>query len=76
MAAQGRSLLLSQGTARRKAGGNPSAGLALQEQLPDWLLERLEVFRRVLQTLTVELKGASDAIAALAPAPGPKDWAG
>ena len=48
----------------------------MQKQLPDWLLERLEVFRRVLQTLTVELSRASDAIAALAPAHRPKGLGG
>jgi len=74
--AQGRSLLLSQGYREKKGWWEPRRWLALQEQLPDWLLDRLEVFRRVLQSLTVELNGASDAIAALAPVRRPKGLGG
>lgn len=74
--AQGRSLLLSQGYREKKGWWEPKRWLALQEHLPDWLLERLDVFRRVLQTLTVELNAASDGIAALAPARRPKGLGG
>jgi transposase len=74
--AQGRSLLLSQGYREKKGWWEPRRWLALQEHLPDWLLERLEVFRRVLQSLTVELYAASDAIAALAPVRRPKGLGG
>jgi transposase len=74
--AQGRSLLLSQGYREKKGWWEPKRWLAIQEQLPRWLLERLEVFRRVLQTLVIELEAASDAIAALAPAQRPKGLGG
>lgn len=76
VAAQGRGLLLSQGH-REKAGwwaGRRWA--ALQARIPAWLVTRLEVFRRVLTTLTTELEAATETLAAAAPALRPKGLGG
>lgn len=74
--AQGRSLLLSQGYREKKGWWEAKRWALLAERLPDWLIERLEVFRRVLQTLTAELKAASHAIEVQAPARRPKGLGG
>ena len=74
--AQGRGLLLSQGYREKKGWWEPKRWSALQEQLPDWLVERLEVFRRLLQGLMSELKAATDAISAAAPKLRPKGLGG
>jgi transposase len=74
--AQGGSLLLSQGFRAPKGWWEARRWEPLQKQLPDWLVQRLEVFRRVLDSLSRELKAASDAIAALAPAQRPKGLGG
>ena len=76
VAAQGRGLLLSQGH-REKAGwwiGRRWEDLKLQ--LPAWLVTRLEVFRRVLATLTAELGTATKALEAAAPELRPKGLGG
>lgn len=76
VSAQGRSLLLSQGYREKKGWWEAKRWAALQDQLPGWLLERLEVFRRLLQTLITELNAASDAISAAAPKVRPKGLGG
>jgi transposase len=48
----------------------------LHSQLPGWLAERLEVFRRVLATLTVELAAATSVLEKAAPAALPKGLGG
>ncbi len=48
----------------------------MQVQLPAWLDERLEVFRRLLAVLTVELDAATAALEAAAPAVRPKGLGG
>jgi transposase len=70
--AQGRSLLLSQGYREKKGWWEPKRWRALQDTVPAWLLERLEVFRRVLQTLTAELAALTTSISAAAAASRPK----
>jgi transposase len=74
--AQGRSLLLSQGYRAKKGWWEEPRWALLQARLPAWLQERLEVFRRVLQTLVVELEGATAALAGAAPQVRPKGLGG
>jgi len=76
LASQGRGLLLSQGYRERKRWWQAQRWSDLQAQLPAWLVERLEVFRRVLATLQQELVSASAALAAAAPALRPKGLGG
>jgi transposase len=74
--AQGRGLLLSQGYQEKKGWWEPKRWAALQERLPAWLVERLEVFRRVLQLLTSQLSALTCAISAAAPKVRPKGLGG
>jgi transposase len=76
VAAQGRSLLLTQGQRERKGWWEVRRWTKLQAQLPDWLAERLECFRRVLATLTAELDAATTALEQAAPARRPKGLGG
>lgn len=76
LAAQGRGLLLSQGHREKAGWWTPRRWDDLKDRLPDWLLTRLEVFRRVLATLTAELATATQALAAAAPAVRPKGLGG
>jgi len=76
IASQGRSLLLSQGYRERRGWWECPRWLALQVKLPFNLVERLEVFRRVLETLTRELDAATTRLAAAAPAQRPKGLGG
>jgi len=76
LAAQGRSLLLTQGY-REKAGWWAGRRWAeLNPKLPAWLRPRLDVLRRVLATLTAELAAATTALEASAPAQRPKGLGG
>ena len=72
IAAQGRGLLLSQGYRQRKSWWQEPLWERLKGQLPGWLVERLEVFRRVLEGLQRELEAASRALEEAAPAQLPK----
>ena len=76
VAAQGRGLLLTQG--QREKGGWWREGRweKLQEKLPALLVERLEVFRRVLSTLSAELEALTAALEKAAPAVRPKGLGG
>jgi transposase len=76
MAAQGRSLLLTQGYREKKSWWQTPRWDKLRAKLPAWLLTRLEVFRRVLAVLTVELDAASLALETAAPAARPKGLGG
>ena len=76
VAAQGRSLLLSQGYHEKNAWWQEKRWEKLQARLPAWLSERLEVFRRLLAPLTAELESATQAVAARAPALRPKGLGG
>jgi transposase len=76
VAAQGRGLLLTQGHREKKSWWQKRRWEELQSKLPGWLLERLEVFRRVLQGLTAELKLAGAILEAAAPAQRPKGLGG
>jgi len=76
LAAQGRSLLLTQGHREKKGWWLRGRWADLSVQLPAWLVERLEVFRRLLATLTEALDTASAALEATAPAVRPKGLGG
>lgn len=76
VAAQGRSLLLTQGWREKKGWWTQRRWEDLQMQLPVWLLQRLEIFRRVLATLTSELDTATTALEQAAPALRPKGLGG
>ncbi len=55
VAAQGRSLLLTQGQREKKGWWEERRWAKLKRNLPVWLVVRLECFRRLLATLTTEL---------------------
>jgi transposase len=76
VAAQGRGLLLTQGYREKKGWWEATRWEKLQAQLPAWLFQRLEVFRRVLATLTTELDAATTALEAAAPVTRPKGLGG
>ena len=76
VAAQGRSLLLTQGQREKKGWWEDRRWSKLKLKLPVWLVERLECFHRVLSTLTAELDAATAALEAAAPALRPKGLGG
>jgi transposase len=76
VAAQGRALLLTQGHRERRGWWEKRRWQELQLRLPVWLVERLEVFRRVLERLNAELDAATTALEAAAPARRPKGLGG
>jgi transposase len=76
VAAQGRGLLLTQGWREKKGWWEEKRWEKLRAKLPAWLAGRLEVFRRVLATLTAELDTATTALEAAAPAVRPKGLGG
>jgi transposase len=76
VAAQGRGLLLTQGWREKKGWWEATRWAKLHVRLPAWLVERLEVFRRLLATLTSELDLATRALEAAAPAVRPKGLGG
>jgi transposase len=76
VAAQGRSLLLSQGHREKRSWWQARRWQRLQSQVAGWLLERLDVFRRILERLTAELATATRALENAAPAVRPKGLGG
>lgn len=76
LAAQGRSLLLTQGQREKKGWWEPKRWQILHVKLPVWLVERLEVFRRLLAVLNTELAAATLALEKAAPALRPKGLGG
>ena len=76
LAAQGRSLLLTQGRREKRGWWQGRRWEVLHVSLPVWLVERLEVFRRLLATLTAELDAATFALEAVAPDARPKGLGG
>ena len=72
VAAQGRSLLLSQGYREKRGWWHARRWHRLQTEVADWLVERLDVFRRILEQLTAELDTATVALENAAPAVRPK----
>lgn len=76
VAAQGRSLLLTQGYREKKGWWEAKRWEQLHVPLPAWLVERLEVFRRVLATLIAERDAATTALEKAAPTVRPKGLGG
>ena len=76
LAAQGRSLLLTQGYRERKGWWEERRWEKLHLSVPAWLVERLEVFRRLLAKLTSELDIATAALEQAAPTARPKGLGG
>jgi len=76
VAAQGRGLLLTQGHREKKGWWEEKRWEKMCVRLPAWLVERLEVFRRLLATLTTELDAATSALEAAAPVTRPKGLGG
>lgn len=76
VSAQGRALLLTQGYRERGGWWRGKRWEVLAQRLPGWLAERLEVFRRILATLTEELKRAGHELEGAAPAGRPKGLGG
>jgi transposase len=76
LAAQGRSLLMTQGYRAKRGWWGVKRWAELAVKLPVWLAQRLEVFRRLLTTLTGELDAATAALEAAAPAVRPKGLGG
>ena len=76
VAAQGRSLLLTQGHREKKSWWEDDRWEEVRFKVPAWLVERLQVFRRLLAILTAELKAATVALEAAAPAARPKGLGG
>jgi transposase len=76
MAVQGRGLLLTQGYRESKGWWQGRRWEKLQTQLPAWLIERLEVFRRLLDSLTAQLHTATAALEEVAPGLRPKGLGG
>ncbi|NOS70420.1 MAG: IS110 family transposase, partial [Verrucomicrobia bacterium] len=76
VAAQGRSLLLTQGQREKGGWWEDKRWERLKLKLPAWLVERLECFRRVLTILSTEMDSATTALEAAAPALRPKGLGG
>jgi len=76
VAAQGRSLLLSQGRREKGRWWQERRWESLRPTLPEWLQERLEVFRRLLEMLTRELALATTLLTIAAPKTLPKGLGG
>lgn len=76
LAAQGRSLLLTQGHREKKSWWSERRWPELHAKLPGWLVERLEIFRRLLAALAGELDTATLALEAAAPDARPKGLGG
>ena len=76
VASQGRSLLLTQSHHTKNNWWQGAHWERLQVKLPVWLVERLEVFRTVLQTLSQTLATATTRLEAAAPAVRPKGLGG
>jgi len=76
IAAQGRGLLLSQGYRQRKSWWQEPRWERIKGLLPGLLVERLEVFRRVLEVLQRELEAATGALEEAAPSQLPKGLGG
>lgn len=71
-AAQGRMLLLSQGFRHSNNWWYARRWLQLQEQVPTWLIQQLEVFRRVIECVDREVSVLTVRICQAAPKSLPK----
>ena len=76
VAAQGRSLLLSQGFREKKGWWGKNRWEQLSRSLVPWLAGQWEVFRRVIATLSTELQALSGVLEKAAPVVRPKGLGG
>lgn len=76
VAAQGRSLLLSQGYREKKQWWSPPRWTVLKVTVPQWLADRLEVFRQLLEALQTQLDTLTASLVAAAPSVRPKGMGG
>lgn len=76
VAAQGRALLLSQGYRERNSWWRGARWAQLVPRLPAWLIERLEIFRRILQAIEAEEHTQNVRLCRAAPARRPKGLGG
>lgn len=76
LAAQGRSLLLSQGHRQKGKWWKGMGWAQVQDKAAAWLQQRLEVFRTLLQAVEEQLSEATQEIEAAAPACRPKGLGG
>ncbi len=72
LAAQGRSLLLSQGFRQSNHWWKPQRWNKVWPGLPAWIVEALEIFRRLILKVDEEIKGLQKAIEQAASAVRPK----
>jgi transposase len=76
LAAQGRSLLLSQGWRTKGPWWQPRRWTALSAQLPEWLQRALAPLRTVLLIVAEQLRAVTTALEEAAPAQRPKGLGG
>ena len=67
LAAQGRMLMLGQGIAQKNSWWKSPRWTQLQERLDRWLIEQLEIWRRLIQALNEEIKALEKRIVEQAP---------
>jgi transposase len=75
-AAQGRMLLLSQGYRYSNNWWKENCWKKLQETVPAWLVEQLEIFRRIIQYVEKEVNVLAKRLASEAPSSLPKGMGG
>ena len=76
LAAQGRSLLLSQGWREKGPWWKPARWESLKQRLPEWLIPRMEVFLCLLAVVQKQLDQATRALEACAPSVRPRGLGG
>jgi len=76
VAAQGRSLLLSQGVRAPGPWWKKDRWMELQAKLPVWLMKQLQPLRRILAVVEKELARGTEALEKVAPAVRPKGLGG
>ena len=67
LSAQGRTLMLLHGFRRSNHWWKPANWDKLRGELPAWIIERLEIFRNIIQSLEEEIKPLSSKITKAAP---------
>jgi len=75
-AAQGRMLLLSQGYRYSNNWWKMDCWKKLQEKVPDWIVEQLNIFRRIIQYVEKEANALVKRLTSEAPASLPKGMGG
>jgi transposase len=76
LAAQGRSLLLTQGVRAAGPWWKKDRWAQLEAELPVWLMQRLQPLRRILAAVETELTASTEALEKAAPAVRPKGLGG